>query len=491
MEQKKFYITTAIPYVNAPPHIGHALEFIQADVLARYHRLKGEDVFFLTGTDEHGVKIVQAAENAGKTPQEWADKNAAEFKKLIEALSISNDDFIRTSDQKGHWPGAQKLWRELEKSGDIYKKKYRGFYCVGHEAFITEKDLTNGKCRDHKKEPEVIEEENYFFRLSKYSREIESRISAQGGSASGGKNNELRIVPETRKNEILSLLKEGLEDVSFSRPRKDLSWGVPVPGDETHTMYVWCDALSNYITALGYGSDQNVDISKFQRWWPADVHVIGKDILRFHVAIWPGMLLSAGLPLPKTIFVHGFITVGGEKMSKTVGNVIDPFEVVKKYGTDALRYYLLREIPPTGDGDFTYEKFEERYNGDLAKGLGNFVSRVLTLAEKSDVKIESKLFTEIIKDVESNADKFIKDFKFNDALSAIWQLVSAGDKYIDDKKPWTLDANSQEYKNIISALLSLVFEIGRLVEPFLPETSEKISKAVEDKKSVILFPRLS
>ena len=261
MEQKKFYITTAIPYVNAPPHIGHALEFIQADVLARYHRLKGEDVFFLTGTDEHGVKIVQAAENAGKTPQEWADKNAAEFKKLIEALSISNDDFIRTSDQKGHWPGAQKLWRELEKSGDIYKKKYRGFYCVGHEAFITEKDLTNGKCRDHKKEPEVIEEENYFFRLSKYSREIESRISAQGGSASGGKNNELRIVPETRKNEILSLLKEGLEDVSFSRPRKDLSWGVPVPGDETHTMYVWCDALSNYITALGYGSDQNESAS--------------------------------------------------------------------------------------------------------------------------------------------------------------------------------------------------------------------------------------
>ena len=477
---KKFYITTSIPYVNADPHIGFALEIIQADVLARYHRQKSEDVFFLTGTDEHGVKVVRAAELAGKTPQEFVDEISEKFKALKDTLNLSWDDFIRTSDKKRHWPGAQKLWLRLYDAGKLYKKPYKGFYCVGHEAFITEKDLVQGKCRDHQKEPEVIEEENWFFRLSDYTEEIKSKI----------KSGELRIVPEGRKNEILSLTKEGFEDISFSRPSKDLSWGIPVPNDPDHTMYVWCDALSNYITALGYGSTRNVDISKFNKWWPADVHVIGKDILRFHAAIWPGMLLAAGLPLPKIIFVHGFITVGGEKMSKTVGNMINPFEVVKKYGADALRYYLLREIPPTGDGDFTYGKFEQRYNADLAKGLGNLIARVLTLAEKSDVKANPELFSEVVKDVEKNVHEFLHDFRFNDALAAIWQLISAGDKYIDDKKPWTLPANSEEFKEIISSLLSLVSEIGNLIEPFLPETSEKISKAVKNKKSGILFPRL-
>ena len=477
---KKFYITTSIPYVNADPHIGFALEIIQADVLARYHRQKSEDVFFLTGTDEHGVKVVRAAELAGKTPQEFVDEISEKFKALKDTLNLSWDDFIRTSDKKRHWPGAQKLWLRLYDAGKLYKKPYKGFYCVGHEAFITEKDLVQGKCRDHQKEPEVIEEENWFFRLSDYTEEIKSKI----------KSGELRIVPEGRKNEILSLTKEGFEDISFSRPSKDLSWGIPVPNDSEHTMYVWCDALSNYITALGYGSTRNVDISKFNKWWPADVHVIGKDILRFHAAIWPGMLLAAGLPLPKIIFVHGFITVGGEKMSKTIGNVVDPFEVVKKYGADALRYYLLREIPPTGDGDFTYGKFEQRYNADLAKGLGNLIARVLTLAEKSDVKANPELFSEVVKDVEKNVHEFLHDFRFNDALAAIWQLISAGDKYIDDKKPWTLPANSEEFKEIISSLLSLVSEIGNLIEPFLPETSEKISKAVKNKKSGILFPRL-
>lgn len=476
---KKFYVTTSIPYVNANPHIGHALEFIQADVLARYYRQKGSDVFFLTGTDEHGVKIARAAAAAGKEPQDFVDEIAEKFRELLKALNISNNDFIRTSDQKRHWPGAQKLWRELEKAGDIYKKNYSGLYCVGHEAFITEKDLVNGKCRDHQREPEVIEEENYFFRLSKYSKQIESGI----------KNNELKIIPETKKNEILSFIKEGLEDISFSRPRKDLSWGIPVPGDPKHTMYVWCDALSNYISALGYGSTRNIDISKFQKWWPADVHVIGKDILRFHAAIWPGILLAAGLPLPKTIFVHGFITVGGEKMSKTVGNVIDPFEVVKKYGTDAMRYYLLREIPSSDDGDFTYDKFEERYNADLAKGLGNLVSRVLTLAQKSDIK-EIRSFESEIKNAEKNVEKLIGEFRFNDALAAIWRLVSAGDKYIDDKKPWTLAPDSKEYKKTIGSLLHLISEIGRLLLLFLPETSEKISDLIKKRKSGVLFPRL-
>ncbi len=488
---KKFYITTSIPYVNADPHVGFAMEIIQTDVLARYHHKNGDETFFLTGTDEHGVKIVRAAEAAGKSPKEFVDEISEKFKALKEALNLSWDDFIRTSDQKRHWPGAQKLWQELERAGDIYKKNYKGLYCVGHEAFVTEKDLVptpKGRdsdqsvevdyvCAIHKTKPEIIEEENYFFRLSKYSKEIESKI----------KDNELRIIPETRKNEILSLLKEGLEDISFSRPSKNLSWGVPVPDDPDHTMYVWCDALSNYISALGYGGE---DESKFKKYWPADVHVIGKDILRFHAAIWPGMLIAAGLPLPKAIFVHGFISVGGEKMSKTIGNVIDPFEVVKKYGADALRYYLLREIPSGGDGDFTYGKFEERYNSDLAKGIGNLVARILALAEKSDISVQSGLFDEIIKDADKNIEEFINEFKFNEAIAAAWQLVSVGDKYIDDKKPWALDSSSPDYKKIVGSLLFLISEIGQLIEPFLPETSEKIADLIKNKKSGVLFPRL-
>lgn len=476
----KFYVTTSIPYVNAAPHIGFALEAIQADVLARYHRQRGKDVFFLTGADEHGAKIVQAAASAGKESQIFVDEISERFKELKSALNLSWDDFIRTSDQKRHWPGAQKLWLKLANAGKLYKKKYHGLYCVGHEAFITEKDLVSGKCRDHKKEPEVIEEENWFFRLSDYTNDIKLLIESD----------QLRIVPEDRKNEILSLINEGLEDVSFSRPAKNLSWGVPVPNDPDHTMYVWCDALSNYISALGYGSDRNVDISKFNKWWPADIHVIGKDILRFHAAIWPSMLLAADLSLPKTIFVHGFITVGGEKMSKTIGNVIDPFEVIKKYGIDALRYYLLREIPSSSDGDFTYGKFEKRYNGDLAKGLGNLVSRVLTLAEKTDIKIIGGAFNLEITETEKNIEKFIGDFKFNDVLAAMWQLISAGDKYIDDKKPWTLKSDSEEFKEIIGSLLFLISEIGELIAPFLPATSEKVSELIKNKKSGVLFPRL-
>lgn len=384
---KKFYITTSIPYVNAAPHIGFALEAIQADVLARYHRDKGEDSLFLTGVDEHGAKIVRAAEAAGKIPRDFVDEISEKFLALKTTLNLSVNDFIRTSDKKRHWPGAQKLWLKLNEAGKLYKKNYIGLYCIGHEAFITEKDLIDGKCRDHQKDPEVIEEENWFFKISDYTEEIKSKIES----------GELQIVPENRKNEILSLAKERFEDVSFSRPRKDLNWGVPVPNDPEHTMYVWCDALSNYISAIGYADDEK----KFKKWWPADVHIIGKDILRFHAAIWPGMLLAAGLPLPKTIFVHGFITVDGEKMSKTLGNVVDPFEIVKKYSTDALRYYLLREILSYEDGDFTYKKFEDRYNADLAKGLGNLVARVLTLAQKSNVK-KIKSFESEIKNAEQS-----------------------------------------------------------------------------------------
>ncbi len=472
----KFYVTTSIPYVNAPPHIGHALEFIQTDVLARFQRAAGKDVFFLTGADEHGVKIVRAAEEAKKPTEKFVDENTEKIKKLIKILNISNDDFIRTTDKKRHWPGAQKLWLKLSKAGDIYKKKYKGFYCAGHEAFVTDKDLVGGICAIHKTKPEIVEEENYFFRLSKYSKKIELFI----------KNGKLKVLPVSRKNEILSLLKEGLEDISFSRPAKSLSWGVPVPDDPNHTMYVWCDALSNYITAIGYA-----DSGKLWKYWPADVHVIGKDILRFHAAIWPGMLLSAKLPLPKTIFVHGFITAGGEKMSKTVGNVIDPSEVAKKYGVDALRYYLLREIPSGGDGDFTYEKFEERYNADLAKGIGNLAARVLTLAQKGKIKpVKSKEFSPKIANIKRSSMQSISEFKFNDALEKIWHLVALGDKYIDDKKPWMLESDSKKFKETIGHLLFLLLGISELLAPFMPETAIKIAKYVVKGKSVVLFPRL-
>ena len=325
--------------------MGYALEIIQADVFARYRRILGEEVFFLTGTDEHGAKVTKAAEKEGKSPKEFVDKISGEFRELKEVLNLSNDDFIRTTDEKRHWPIVKKVWQKLKENGDIYKKKYQGLYCVGCEAFITKKDLIDGKCKIHQKEPEIVEEENYFFRLSKYSKKIEEIIE----------KDEVKIIPEERKNEMLSFIGQGLEDVSFSRPRKDLKWGIPVPDDESQTIYVWADALINYISALG-----GFEKGEFKEFWPPDIHFLGKDILRFHATIWLGMLLSLGLELPKNIFVHGFITSNGQKMSKSLGNVIDPFELVKKYGADAVRYFLLREIPPTEDGDFTYEKFEAK-----------------------------------------------------------------------------------------------------------------------------------
>lgn len=490
---EKFYITTSIAYVNGSPHIGFALESLQADVLARYQKEKKQEVFFLTGTDEHGAKITRAASTAGKTLEEFTNENSQKFRELKEALNLSWDNFIRTSDQKIHWPVAQELWRHLEKSGDLYKKTYKGLYCVGHEAFVTQKDLVDGKCRDHKKSPEVIEEENWFFRLANYTREIESRIKTNG----------LKILPESRKNEILSLLKEGLEDISFSRPSKDLSWGVPVPGDSTQTMYVWADALSNYIS--GYGG-----IKKWEEH-PADVHLIGKDILRFHAAIWPAMLLSAKLPLPKSIFVHGHVLVDGEKMSKTVGNVVDSFELVKKYGIDPVRYFLLREIPSGEDGDFTYEKFEERYNGDLANGLGNFAARVLTLAERDtnirihtndtnntnlDAKVDKK-----IQETKENVSRKIEEFKLNEALEALWSLIHFGDQYVNEKKPWEIKVESGKLKvkrdKTIFNLVIILDNVATLLAPFLPETAEKITKSISweggklsVKKIENLFPRL-
>lgn len=478
---KKFYITTAIDYVNGPPHIGHALEKIQADVLARHHRLAGDKVFFLTGTDEHGATNMRAAKNAGQDVSEFTTAMQEKFKSMRESLDLSWDDFIRTSDKEKHWPGVFLMWRKLVESGDIYKKKYKGLYCVGHEAFVTKKDLIDGKCAHHDKTPEEIEEENYFFRLSGYSEEIGGRI----------RNGELEVIPKSRENEILSLIeKEGLEDVSFSRPRKDLSWGIPVPGDDSQTIYVWCDALANYLSALGYGRNE-----EWKKFWPADVQVIGKDILRFHAAIWPGMLLSAKLPLPKKLFVHGFINVEGRKMSKTVGNIIDPFAAVQKYGADAVRYYLLREIPSGEDGDWSEVKFRARYNADLANGLGNFAARVLALAEKAGITRSPDLSSVVeqnIKKAREIVGQKTEEFKFHEALSAIWDLISFGDEYVNSNKPWLTGD-----KRVIFELVTILENVAVLLLPFLPATSEKITASIRRegnilriKRGEVLFSRL-
>ena len=476
---EKFYITTSIPYTNASPHIGFALEAIQADVLARWHKALEEDVYFLTGTDEHGLKIRKAAEKAGKSPKEFTDEISAKFKELSSLLNLCNNDFIRTTDEERHWPAVKKIWLMLREKEDIYKKKYKGYYCSGCEAFVTDKDLEDNKCPIHKEEPELVEEENYFFRLSKYLPQIEKKI----------KDNELEIIPETRKNEVLGYIKTGFGDVSFSRS-KEKYWGFPVPDDDSQIIYVWGDALPNYISAIGYAKETE----QFKKYWPADVHCIGKDILKFHALIWPAMLLSLGIDLPKKIFVHGFIGVDGQKMSKSLGNVVDPFELVKKYGTDTVRYYLLREIPSAGDGDFTYEKFEQRYNSDLASGIGNLLARVRTMAENVGFKNGNikDVEPEIIKTQEAYK-KALEEFKFNEALKSIWDLISFCDRYIEREKPWERQKNSAK---TIDNLLIVLDNIVELLEPFLPETSEKIKKEIARKnnkfskpKSEILFPR--
>ncbi len=459
--------------------MGHAYTTTLTDVLARYHRLQGEKTYFLTGSDENTQKMVDAARKEGKEPIEFLDEIIAKFSTLFRNLEISYDQFIRTTDQEKHWPGVRLLWTKLVASGDIYKKAYEGLYCVGHEAFITEKDLVDGKCPDHGVEPQFLKEENYFFKLSKYTQPIKEKIES----------GELQIIPETRKNEILSLLESGLEDVSFSRPRRS-DWpaglGIPVPGDDTQVMYVWCDALTNYISALGYGREDN---ELYKEFWPG-THVIGKDILRFHAAIWPGMLLSAGLPLPKTLLVHGFITSGGKKMSKSLGNVIDPEELISEYGTEAVRYYLARHISPFDDGDITHEGFKEAYNGNLVNGLGNLVARVMQMAEKNNVVtpiIESTRPTGL----ERNIQQAMEGFKVNEALDYIWSEIQHADQLITEKEPFKLiKTDRTQGEDIIRDLVRTVKTVAEALQPFMPQTSEKILEAIkENKKPENLFPR--
>ena len=473
---KNFYITTPIFYPNANPHMGHAYTTLACDVLARYHRLAGYDTYFLTGTDEHTEKVIQAAKEHNQDPEKYLEDVVARFKNLYARLDISYDQFIRTSDQTVHWPGAIEMWKRLVAAGDIYKGEYSGLYCVGCEAFLTEKELIDGMCPNHNKVPERVTEENYFFRLSKYALKLEQIISSDA----------IRILPAARKNEALSFIKGGLEDVSFSRPKEKMSWGIPVPGDSSQTMYIWVDALSNYITALGFGRD-NANI----RFWPG-MHVIGKDILRFHAIYWPAMLLSAHIALPHTILVHGLITSGGRKMSKTLGNVVDPLDIMKEYGTDALRYYLARHIHPFEDSDFTMEKFKEAYNANLVNGLGNLVARVMQMAAVY-LKEPVEITTETQPDVSVSAH--LESFEMNRAIDGIWERIGHGDALIALEKPFAKIKSVKEKERddaliVIKKLVRELHAIATELAPFMPETSEKIKKAVlSHKKPENLFPR--
>lgn len=473
----KFYITATIPYVNAKPHIGHALEFVQTDVLARYYRQKGDDVYFLTGSDENSLKNVLSAEKEGLSTQELVDKYSRDFKDLKQVLNLSWNQFIKTS-EKRHFIGAQKLWSACKKE-DIYKKSYAGLYCVGCEEFKKEADLIDGVCPEHKTKCEKVEEENYFFRLSNY----------QGQLAKLVQSDQLKIVPETRKNEVLSFIKSGLEDFSISRSvKRAKGWGVPVPNDLDQIMYVWFDALSNYITALGYGSK---DEKLLQKFWPADLHVIGKGVIRFHTIYWPAMLLSAGLKLPKSIFVHGYVTVEGEKISKSIGNVVDPKDVVDKYGTDALRYYLLKEISPYSDGDFSWKRLEEVYNSELANELGNLVNRVVTMVNRYDIKLKTKNEKLKAKSKNPKLDKLIEEFRFNEALEEIWEEIRNANRYIEETKPWELaKTDKKKLEKVIQELTYRLWLIAYGLSSFLPETSEKIQKQLKTLKPNVLFPRI-
>jgi len=470
---KRFYITTPIYYTNQPPHIGTAYTTVAADVLARYHRLKSEQVFFLTGTDEHGENIARAAEKAGKSPQKFVDEIAESFKNVWKKLNISYDDFIRTTDEK-HKKGVEKFLLKLKQSGKVYQDEYKALYCSGCEDFIFKKDLVDGKCPYHKKEPK---EKNYFFKLIDFLPQVKELIE----------KNKIIIEPKERKKEVLSLLKQDLGNLSISRQK--VKWGIPLPFDKKQKIYVWVEALANYITAIGYESN----LKQFEKLWPADLHLIAKDIVKFHAIFWPALLLAVGLEPPKKIFVHGFFTVEGQKMSKTLGNVIDPIYLVDKYGTDAVRYFLLREISFGQDGDFSIKRFEERYNADLANGLGNLVSRVLTLSEKiKPAKSAAGQLTRKIKSSQKSYQKAMEEIKFHEALELVWQLISACDEYIEKNKPWQLiKSQPEKFKQVISELLITLKEIVSLLEPFMPETSEKISAQIkQNKKTEPLFPRL-
>lgn len=454
----KYYVATSIPYVNGEPHLGHAMEFVMADVLARQARQNGDEVIFSTGSDEHGGKIAEKAAELGLEPKALADKMSARFSALAKSLNISNDRFIRTTDP-GHEQRAKLIWKALAR--DIYKSNYVGWYCTGDEEFFSEAHVkaNNGICPDHNRPYDKIEEENYFFKLSKYTAPVLKAIES----------NELLIVPATKRNEILSLLNSGLEDISVSRPKDKINWGIPVPGDNHQVMYVWFEALMNYITVLGYPEHQD-----FKDFWPADVQVIGKGILRFHAAIWPAMLFALELPLPKLLYVHGYVTVDNKKMSKSLGNSVSPDDVIKKYGADPFRYYFLRHIPSYGDGDFSWETFDAAYNNELANELGNAVQRTAAMV----MKYQNGLIGDIPAPEHDIAQyqEAMEACRFDRALDHVWEQVRGLNQYIDEEKPWTIAKTGDEdhLREVLAYLASNLLEIADLLEPFMPATTLRI-----------------
>jgi methionyl-tRNA synthetase len=477
----EFYITTPIYYVNDKPHIGHAYSTIVADTLARWREARGEHVVFSTGVDENSQKTVDAAKKNDEEIHAYVDRLANVWASTWSKLGISNTDFIRTTEER-HIETVNDIWGRMEAAGDIYKGQYEGLYCKGHEAFMKEDELTpDGLCPEHKVAPELVTEENYFFKLSNYQQRLLEFYDAHGEF----------VAPAHRFNEVRAFVENGLEDISFSREKKE--WGIPVPNDPNQVIYVWADALVNYITAVGVeGWEEH----------PADVHVMAKDIVRFHAVIWPAMLMSAGLPLPGQVISTGFLTVDGVKMSKSLSNGVDPLELAARYGNDAVRYFLLREVSFGDDGDFSEAKMKERYNADLANGLGNFAARVLTLAEKEGEldltnfgqKFDIANFTSLIK---NNVFKSLNNYRFNDALTSIWNLLSLGDKYVNDNKIWMESIETLTRRQSITSMVFLLNDVAEMLIPFMPETAKKISNSIEIennklhvKKPDILFPRI-
>ncbi len=469
----KKYITTAIPYMNAAPHVGHAMDYCLADVCARYNRLIGNEVKFQAGTDEHGGKIFRKAKEAGIPVEEYVSRNVDVLKSFLEKLNVSYTDFVRTSDEL-HKRNVQEIWRKLKEY--IYTAKYEGWYCSGCERFITEKeyDENNGLCPDHKKPYERLEETNYYFKVGEFKDRIREAIVS----------NEMVILPEFRKKEVLKLLDES-PDVSISRPKEQLSWGIPVPDDDSQVMYVWFDALSNYITILGYPEKQISD------WWPAEVQFVGKDVLRFHAIIWPAMLLGLGLPLPRKLLSHGMVLCDGQKMSKTVGNVVDPIEVIDKHGVDAFRYYFLRHIDTFADSDFTWEKFENAYNNELANDLGNLVQRLAVLVSKNQIDVVDE---DIDLDNYREYLKLMDQFEYTKAFDYIWERIQELNRKIDEEKPWEMAkaGKTTELIDCLSVLIRSLLDVSWMLSPFLPETADKINNIFKGKiepPKTPLFPK--
>lgn len=474
---KAFYLTTTLPYVNAEPHIGFALELVRADIVARYRKLMGDEVFFNTGTDEHGLKIYRKAQEEGKDPQAYVDLYAAKFRALKDTLGLFDDlHFIRTTEPH-HKGAAQEMWRRCAASGDIYKKKYKGLYCVGDEAFIKESELVNGKCPNHPgMEPIEIEEENYFFRLSAYQEKLLAYLGRAGV-----------VLPEWRRKEAINFVKSGLEDFSISRDKSRLSWGVPVPDDDSQVMYVWFDALTNYISTLGWPEDSEGNFKKF--WEEGEVlQMGGKDQVRFQSIMWQAILMSAKIKNTDRVVYNGFITSDGQKMSKSLGNVIDPIAIVDEYGVDALRYFLARHIHPFKDSDFTSERFKEAYNADLANGLGNLISRIMTLAK---AHLSNAIERPEPKGFPQEYTKALEVYEYNAALDFVWRRIQKMDQSINEKEPFKLvKADAEKGRALIAKLALELYGVACMLNPFMPDTSAKIKEAIlGNKKPTNLFPR--